>query len=193
MTHPTNRRREHYIWPSFVLWGLDRLLRLCRVVLFNHSYFGLKSGLGTFDATAEVAARGFVRLRVQRPSYLHWSAGQCALLTMPGVSLLPFESHPFTIANVDVPRSETARAGAVAEGASEKGSAKSEDAGGKELVFVIRARRGFTKRLMDVAQKGGPVKVFVDGPYGVPPSLRGFDTVVFIAGMATHMRCIARL
>ncbi|ETW78229.1 NADPH oxidase [Heterobasidion irregulare TC 32-1] len=99
---------------------------------------------------------------------------------MPGVSLLLFESHPFTIANADVPRMDTA--GAVAEGPPEKGSAKSEDARGKELVFVVRARQGLTKRLMDVAQKGGPVKVFVDGPYGVPPSLKGFDTVVFIAG-----------
>ena len=172
----------HYLWPSLFLWALDRFIRLCRVVVFNHSYFGLKSGLGTFNATAEVAAPGFVRLTFKRPKHLHWSAGQSAFLTMPGVSTLPFESHPFTIANADISREGT-------EEVNEKSLAQNEDphpSSGKDLVFLVNTREGFTKRLMDIARTGGSLKVFVDGPYGAPPRLEGFHTVVLIAG-ALHV------
>ncbi|THH14579.1 hypothetical protein EW146_g5768 [Bondarzewia mesenterica] len=166
--HAANNSRGSYLWPSLFLWGLDRFLRVVRVVVFNHSYFGLKSGLGTFNANAEVAAPGFVRLTFQRPKHLHWTAGQSAFLTMPGVSTLPFESHPFTIANADVSREK--------HGDAEKSS------GGKDIMFIVNTREGFTKRLMDIAKVGGSLKVFMDGPYGSPPRLRGFDTTVLIAG-----------
>ncbi|ETW78224.1 ferric reductase [Heterobasidion irregulare TC 32-1] len=158
--HAAEEEMGHYLWPSLFLWALDRFVRLCRVVVFNHSYFGLKSGLGTFNATAEVAAPGFVRLTFKRPKHLHWSAGQNAFLTMPGVSTLPFESHPFTIANADISRERTE----------------------EDLVFLVNTREGFTKRLMDIAKTRGSLKVFVDGPYGAPPRLEGFHTVVLIAG-----------
>lgn len=168
------------MWPSFLLWGLDRLIRTIRVVVFNHSYFGFKSGLGTFNAKAEVAAPGFVRLTLRRPNHFGWSAGQSAFITMPGASLLPFESHPFTISNADVNYAKSTPTSSVDE---KGGMAESVEGHGKDVVFLINARQGFTKRLLDLAEKGGSLKVFLDGPYGVPPRVDGHDTVVFIAGM----------
>lgn len=77
-------------------------------------------------------------------------------------TLGPVESHPFTIANL------------------QEGDEKA-----KELVWVIRARDGLTKRLKDHAMaKNGRVTapVFMDGPYGAPPDITAFSTCVFIAG-----------
>lgn len=164
-----------FIWPSFVLWGFDRVVRTIRVVIFNHSYFGFKSGLGTFNATAEIAAPGYVRLTIRRPKHIGWAAGQSACLTMPGVSVLPFENHPFTIANADV--------GHASKAPDEKGIAA--EGHGKDMVFLVNAQKGFTRRLLKIAEKGETLRIFVDAAYGSPPSIDGFDTVVFIAG-ETH-------
>ncbi len=54
-----------------------------------------------------------------------------------------------------------------------------EDVYWKELVFLINVQEGFTKRL---AACNGPIKVFIDGPYGPSPNLSKFDSVVFVAG-----------
>lgn len=84
----------------------------------------------------------------------------------------PLESHPFTIASIAEPIPEDS----VKEG--EKG-------GERELMWIVRTRDGFTRRLRDKAQdKDGVLKVpiFMDGPYGAPPDITGFTTCVFIAG-----------
>lgn len=173
-----------WIYPCFVIWGLDRLIRCIRLVVFNHSYFGFKSG-STMDATAELLSDDFVRLRFHRPSHFHWTPGQTAYLIMPSVSRLPFEAHPFTIASFnstlfDVPATPT----------SEKSTATcitDQNIGSgapfwKELVFFINVREGFTARLREAALKGDKVKVFVDGPYGPSPNLGSYDTSVLVAG-----------
>jgi ferric-chelate reductase len=83
-------------------------------------------------------------------------------LNLPKISAFPFESHPFTISTV----------------AGSKGE--------KELVFLIKARQGFTGRLRDAARDASgsrkTVNVILDGPYGSPPDLSPFSTVVLMAG-----------
>ncbi|KAH7902887.1 hypothetical protein BJ138DRAFT_1168764 [Hygrophoropsis aurantiaca] len=53
------------------------------------------------DAATELLADNVACLRLRRPPYFHWSVGQSAYLSMPSVSQLPFETHPFTIASID--------------------------------------------------------------------------------------------
>ncbi|KAA1473381.1 hypothetical protein DENSPDRAFT_802497 [Dentipellis sp. KUC8613] len=187
-----------YIWPALAIWGVDRVLRAVRVIVFNHSYFGFKSGVGTFNATLETIADGYIRMRFRRPKHLRWDAAQSVYLTMPGVSTLPWEAHPFTIANADIPtlkheieeeeersaEDEKVREGDVDEKEAGKVQAKAvgPSAVGKEMIFLINSQKGFTKRLVDIANKGGSLKIFIDGPYGHPPKLRGFDSVVFVSG-----------
>ncbi|KIJ60858.1 hypothetical protein HYDPIDRAFT_97841 [Hydnomerulius pinastri MD-312] len=176
----------YWIYPCFVIWGLDRVLRVVRLIVFNHSYFGFRSG-STMDATAELLSEDFVRLRFHRPSHFHWTPGQTAYLIMPSVSRLPFEAHPFTIASFD---SNLFSAVEEEKPAQEKSNRRSlaEHALGsstpfwKEVVFFINVREGFTARLKDAAVRGGKVKVFVDGPYGPSPDLGLYDTSVLIAG-----------
>jgi ferric-chelate reductase len=161
---------------SLAIWGFDRLIRFIRLVLFNHSYFGFKKGSGTMDATIKLLSPDLVCLRLRRPPHFHWSPGQTAYLIMPGVSTMPFEAHPFTIASIDTTCDEARNE------VTDKNSFVEIEPYWKELVFFINVHGGFTKKLGDVAQKGEKVKVFVDGPYGKSPDLTDYDTSVLIAG-----------
>lgn len=98
---------------------------------------------------------------------------------MPGVSTIPFEAHPFTIASVDTTHEET-RGDDISM--AEKEVLGESEPYWKELVFFINSHDGFTKKLRDAAEKGGKMKVFVDGPYGKSPDLTDYDTSVLIAG-----------
>ncbi|KAK0199621.1 ferric reductase NAD binding domain-containing protein [Desarmillaria ectypa] len=187
--HTKNFEFDSYIWPSFIIWGLDRAIRMLRVVIFNHSYFGFKTGHGTFDASVERLSEHFVRLTLKRPPHFHWRPGQTAYLITPGVSRLPFEAHPFTIASYDSSYDPTEKSADVEKGSSSalaKSSSNSFTPGGekywKELVFLVNVRKGFTHRLATIGTDKGTVKVFVDGPYGPSPDLSSFNTSVFVAG-----------
>ncbi|KIK92932.1 hypothetical protein PAXRUDRAFT_146211, partial [Paxillus rubicundulus Ve08.2h10] len=90
-----------WIWPSFVVWALDRCIRLVRLVVSNHLYFGFTRRSGSLHATTELLCEDFVRVRLRRPPHFHWSPGQSAYLIMPSVSTLPFEAHPFSISSID--------------------------------------------------------------------------------------------
>jgi ferric-chelate reductase len=131
------------------------------------------------DATVELLSPQFVRLRLRRPPHFHWSPGQVAYLIMPGVSTIPFEAHPFTIASVDTSRHDTP--GEVTT-TTEKETLGETEPYWKELVFFINVHSGFTKRLCNLAENGGKAKVFLDGPYGKSPHLTDYDTSVLIAG-----------
>ncbi|KAG2151649.1 ferric reductase NAD binding domain-containing protein [Suillus bovinus] len=176
--HAKGAYGSYWIWPSFVFWAFDRFIRAIRLVVFNHSYFGFKSGTGTMDAATELLSEGVIRLRLCRPPHFHWSPGQSAYLIMPSVSTLPFEAHPFTIASFDSSLLSTASAE----------DRPSRDVTGpsapfwKELVFLVNVRGGFTKKLKEIAARKETVKVFVDGPYGPSPDLSSYDTSVLVAG-----------
>ncbi|KAH7908727.1 ferric reductase NAD binding domain-containing protein [Hygrophoropsis aurantiaca] len=183
--HTKATHSSYWIWPSFIFWALDRFIRLCRLVVFNHSYFGFHSGSGTMDGMAELLSDNVVRLCLHRPPHFHWSPGQTSYLIMPSVSKFPFEAHPFTIASFE--SSLFPPIGVETEGKTIGGETDQTGSGTslsfwKELVFLINVKKGFTKRLQEVAAKHGRVKVFVDGPYGPAPNLNSFNTSVLIAG-----------
>jgi ferric-chelate reductase len=78
------------------------------------------------------------------------------------------EAHPFSIASLPLPKN------------NEDTQAKDEV---DELVFIVRARGGMTRRLQELALEGKPkVPVYLDGPYGNPPDLSPYVTSVLIAG-----------
>ena len=91
------------------------------------------------------------------------------------------EFHPFTIANVPI-------GGTFVESDVER-AIEDEDV---QMKFIIRARDGFTRRLfqfgwdtaVDVGRGKDPrdIVAYVDGPYGTPPDVGGYHSVVLIAG-----------
>ncbi|KAI0367300.1 iron reductase [Pilatotrama ljubarskyi] len=186
--HTSEVRASSYIWPCFLIWGLDRLLRLARLLVFNRLYFTAlfsrahRAQSGELDASVELLSPHCVRLHLKRPPHFRWSPGQTAFLTVPGVSGFPLEAHPFTIASVDA-RYDLQDLKTAGLPDAEKSSTREGAAPfWQELVFLINVREGFTRKLIEVAGRGERVKVLVDGPYGFSPNLDGDDTVVLVAG-----------
>ncbi|KZV61119.1 hypothetical protein PENSPDRAFT_619411 [Peniophora sp. CONT] len=187
--HSADHRLGQYVWPTWVLWGFDRIVRAGRIFAFNHGYL-MPGGGAACNATVERVADGYMRLRFHRPAHLHWSPGQSAHITMPAVSKFPFESHPFTIANADVPAppaptSEKMKTENSLESTSSSSSSTTtvspSENSDKELIFIIKKQEGFTRHLDQIAKEGGKLKILFDGPYGHPPHLAHYDTVVFLA------------
>lgn len=161
-----------------MFWGLDRVMRLARVVAGNYLYCGFGRRGKLQDATTELLSDDFVRVTVRRPPHFQWSAGQTAYLTMPSVSAFPLEAHPFSISSID---------SALFQRKARNGGA-GETAQWKELVFLINVRGGFTRRLKNVAAQNQTVKLFIDGPYGSAPDMATYDTAIFVAGAFLRAR-----
>lgn len=113
-------------------------------------------------ATAEIISPNMIRLTMERK--MTWRPGQSAFLTVPSVAHIPFEAHPFTMACI------------------------SENQDLNQLVFLVGARGGFTKRLRDYVRCNSHetgmafLPVYVDGPYGSPPDPNAFEHVLLISG-----------
>lgn len=146
-----------YIWVAIGFWAFDRVYRVIRLVFIN------SGNSAAIKAVIECVSNDAVRITLPN-RYINWSAGQHVFLTLPGVSALPLESHPFTIASIREPTPEGHK--------------------NQPLVFIIRAMNGFTRHLYDyaVSNPGKPAAVLVDGPYGRPPSVNTFSSVVLLAG-----------
>jgi FAD-binding domain len=149
------------------MWIVDRLLRAICIVVFNSGYFGTRGH--TCDASVEVLSPEVLRVTLRRPNHVYWKPGQYAYLRIPGLSTLG--GHPFSISTVDVPHFRQQQLSAVSLDHD-----RSQEY--KQLMFLVRVQ----KRLTQCVQRRDPIKILFDGPYGSPPLLIGFETVILIAG-----------
>lgn len=165
---------QQYIWPCFIIWGLDRFIRLARVAFFNFSQHfsssrtsispssssssltGENSSQIQTHASIKMLSTHCIQVTIPRPNHFHWSPGQTAILTIPSlyhIAGIPLEAHPFTIASFD--SSIYARDGVdvasstVDNSKKEKGLGESQDRDpfSHDVVFLINAHKGFTHRL----------------------------------------------
>ncbi|PVF96481.1 hypothetical protein CPB86DRAFT_507131 [Serendipita vermifera] len=147
-----------FIWLFCGFWVFDRVVRGLRLLIVN------RGQQESHEAIVETISRDSIKLVLPNRK-ITWKAGQHVFLILPGVSTVPFEAHPFTIANIP-----------------------DRDANGRskptDLVFYIRAMDGFTRKLHDYAalHHGEKVMALADGPYGRPPPVNTFSTVVLVAG-----------
>ncbi|KDQ51857.1 hypothetical protein JAAARDRAFT_198731 [Jaapia argillacea MUCL 33604] len=194
--HTKKFNYHSYIWPSFLIWGLDRFVRMLRMAFFALSSKFLLSSTSA-ESSVSLLSPHLIRLQIPRPSGFHWSPGQSAYLVLPGISTLPFEAHPFSIASTDdscyTPKVRSGSGGD--DNGDEKKVQNVDGLNGEfvgKLVFLINGRQGLTKRLLDVAREGGEVKVkvLVDGPYGNSPDLRDYETIVLVAGGSGVANCL---
>ncbi|KAF8068614.1 ferric reductase NAD binding domain-containing protein [Lyophyllum atratum] len=178
--HPELLRFFYRIWPSFLLWALDRFLRILRVLAFNPSPLKCQKTSELGLSSLDVLSPNFLRVTVPAPRHFHWLPeqstffifpGQSTFLIFPGISASPRESHPFTIMAID-------------DGESKLADGKPPADTGRSLVFLVRVRQGLTRRLLDSAStsQSSPLKVVLDGPYSSPPMLVGYGTAILIAG-----------
>ncbi|KAK1925280.1 FAD-binding domain-containing protein [Papiliotrema laurentii] len=154
-------RLGFWMWPCFVIWGLDRLIRGSRLLYHNPPPAFRWSKTKQDEPAGQCEIRLLsqdVMLVTARRKGLRWAAGQHFFLSSPGVSTLPTESHPFSIANVP----------------NEK----------DEAVFLIRVHSGFTRRLRD--RLSGDITtnipIYLEGPYGSSHSCASYSTVILVAG-----------
>ena len=168
------------IQPGIALWAGDRLLRILRIVFLNRLWItktipvDSKLAESSLEVTttppptqAHIHLLTPSTLLITLPATrLHWAAGQHLYVIMPTISRFPWEAHPFSAATAV------------------------QKTGANELVFVVRVRDGFTKRMRDAVESHQRataedtllVPAAVEGPYGVGRELGGYDTVLLIAG-----------
>jgi hypothetical protein len=154
-----------WVWIPIGLVAFDRLMRARRVVWGNWSFgrYGQNFRIGN-EATLTPLPGSITRISISDP-LIEWNPGQHVFLSCH--SVVPLQSHPFTIASLPSDR---------------------------KMEFLVRAERGGTKRFLDFASKhhnlpltvNQPARntrtVFIEGPYGKMRPLRQFDTLIFFAG-----------
>lgn len=151
------------VWMSVGFVAFDWSVRIiCGVIQNLHLL--RKPGVKApgYATTLEALPGDIVRLIVEDVDF-NWKAGQHAYISIP--RLRPFELHPFTIANV--PHSDFT---------SESGH---------RLTMLIKAHSGFSKSLHKAALGGTDTgcvyRSFLSGPWGMPPDVLHYETVVMIA------------
>lgn len=158
-----------YIWLCVALFFFDRVLRAIRAVYANLSIFhpkqraaGEMAGFGACKAEFTPLAHNTTRIVIHNPP-ISWKPGQHVFLSCH--SIVPLQSHPFTIASIP------------ADGRME---------------FLVKAETGGTKRFFNHAERNNGLPqpserfcmrtVAIEGPYGNIRPLRQFDSVVLLAG-----------
>ncbi|KAL5317379.1 hypothetical protein ACEPPN_014474 [Leptodophora sp. 'Broadleaf-Isolate-01'] len=154
---------QKWLWIPLAFWAFDRLARAGYLIYTNLAVFHQNSsGFLSCKATFEPLDDSHTRVTINNPP-VKWEAGQHLFLACHVVA--PLSSHPFTISSIP--------------------------SDGK-IEFVVRAKKGATKRFFKYAEKSYPGgqtstrnpgrSVLIDGPYSRIRPLRQFDSVVFIAG-----------
>lgn len=152
-----------------ILWALERLFRVVRIVYRNFGHGGTRAVVQVLPGEALRVTLDLARPWTFRP-------GQHVYLYMPSVGM--WTSHPFTVA-----WSEEQEIEMVSHGSNRK---EILEASKTNLSLVIRRRTGFTDRLYGKAAKAKDgtidVRAFVEGPYGGVGLLHSYGTVLLFAG-----------
>ncbi|KAK1141792.1 ferric-chelate reductase Frp1 [Aspergillus melleus] len=159
-----------WVWIPIGLLVFDRVVRYVWATYANLSIFHRSKkenghALWANRATFTPLPGNVTRITIENPG-IRWKPGQHVFLTCH--SVVPLQSHPFTIASIP------------------------ED---NKMEFLVRAEKGGTRRFFRYASKhhqilgstdskpeNRPRAVFLDGPYGSIRPLRQFDSVVLLAG-----------
>jgi len=151
------------IWLAIGFVAFDRGGRLVWIIGRNlhlfvrtRKLFGDgRHGLG-YMAHVTCLPGGFLGVTIKDVDF-SWTSGQHIYISIPSIGFVEF--HPFTIAN------------------------EPNDTGTRSINLYIKAHSGFTRRLERKAQgsaAGKLLRIFISGPWGVPPSVEAFETVILI-------------
>ncbi|KAI1847989.1 hypothetical protein JX266_006102 [Neoarthrinium moseri] len=162
-----------YLWATVAIWLASWFARL---FWFNQSLHVRGEWFKTLPATLTVLPGDLVRIEVERPRDMHFQPAQHCFLRIPTISWS--DNHPFTIASAacsDAPRR-----------------------GSDRMLFLVKARDGFTRKLRDhgAVDKSVDVSVCLEGPYGGlarPLLAKRYDKVLLIAGGSGISACLSWL
>ena len=154
------------VWLAIGFVVLDHAGRYCCTVYYNLHL--LKSNQNRFTlgyaAYLQIVTHSSVRVSIKDVRF-RWTPGQHVYISIPSLGF--FQSHPFTIGNL--PEAVHGNASVVS----------------RSLELYIQAQSGFTRKLLRKAKQDcvvdEPLRAFISGPLGIPPSLETYETIVFIA------------
>ncbi|KAK3697298.1 ferric-chelate reductase Frp1 [Vermiconidia calcicola] len=157
---PTYTRYHIYMAIGFV--AFDWSVRIIWMVLRNtHVLDRIRARAPGYATHLETLPGDRVRITIDDPAF-RWKPGQHVYLSLPRLG--PFEMHPFTIANT----CEESRDGRIVP-----------------LTMIVRAHSGFSRRLFKAAMssknENQTYQAFLSGPWGMPPDLSHYESVVLIA------------
>lgn len=135
------------VWLSIAFIAIDRGSRTLLLILRNTHLRRSNDGsrplyVFGYCANLKATADGYILMTVRNVGF-SWKAGQHIFISIPLCGIL--QSHPFTISNLP---NES-----------------------REVKFVVKARSGFTQKLLRYANvhHGRDVRAFVTPAYGSPP------------------------
>ncbi|KAL2020514.1 hypothetical protein VTK56DRAFT_8314 [Thermocarpiscus australiensis] len=173
-----------FAWVCIGIWCADRVSRILRILFINYKSF---IGKGSPALASFSEETGMIRLQVY-PSITSvlQAPGSYYYLSFPGWRF--WEAHPFSLAGWSAQEIETP----TPFHTEEKGGAAvarrtvcAPEPDKPYLTFLIRPRNGMTGRLRDTLQRQGGqrrLQVLLEGPYGTPAQLAGFNDILFLAG-----------
>lgn len=172
-----------YLWPVVIVWLLDRIARLIKLLLCN--LYLQKNGAQMLSSKGTVfydKTTNLIRLQVTLgAAKLLPKAGQFYYIYQP-LAWRGYESHPFTAASWA--RAPSDQKDFLHEDIHSSASRVAQH----ELVFWIRPFSGWTRRLKAECLRSENLKVestfLIEGPYGKAVSLHAYENVVLIAGGA---------
>ncbi|KAI7221035.1 hypothetical protein KC333_g1982 [Hortaea werneckii] len=153
---------QSYVYLSIAFVALDWGVRIAWSLIRNlHLLASSKSRVLGYQALLKPLAGDVVRLTIKNVDFT-WKPGQHVYLSIP--RLRPFEIHPFTIASISEQR---------------------RDAVSSTLTLIIKAHKSFSRSLHKAAigsvTGGRTYRAFLNGPWGTPPDLSHYETVMLLA------------
>jgi predicted ferric reductase len=172
--------QRHLLLAAIIIWAASRLLRLSTLLYRS-------TGQKHCTATLEARPGDIVRITITPSRPWTYQPGQYLYLTVPSIGL--WTAHPFSIAWSDTPEPILTRQRSI-DFQNSHDAEKAAIGAPQTFSLLVRARDGFTKRLLAHTLKHTPahlghrvpVKVLVEGPYGLSRSLDSYGTVLLIAG-----------
>ncbi|RMY63666.1 hypothetical protein D0863_10373 [Hortaea werneckii] len=151
-----------YLYLSIAFVALDWGVRFASSLVRNmHLLARSKPRMMGYQALLKPLAGDVVRVTIKNVDFV-WKPGQHVYLSIP--RLRPLEVHPFTIASV---------------------SDQPHNAASSTLTLIIKAHKGFSRTLHKAAigsvTREGTYRAFLNGPWGAPPDLLHYETVVLLA------------
>jgi len=187
-------RYDAYLWPIVIVWVLDRVLRLLRLISCN---IRVRRGKQVIHRTHTIASYSIesdvVRLDVKTDSFLvQPAAGQFYYLYQPS-TWQGYENHPFTLGAWSLESSTSDEAGSslmqhtdASHEFDHSASDLKHSSSAQTLTFWIRPYDGWTKRLRDECLKSSTrtsaPTILLEGPYGHHCPMSSYDSVLLIAG-----------
>lgn len=158
----------------FIIWMLERTVRMLRLAYYNWSSRGWSS-----EALVEPLPCNATRVTIALPRYVDVKPGTHAYIRISGLSV--WENHPFSIAWVE----HKPIRGSLPITEKQELVRTSAANMRTKVSFIIGAQTGFTKKLHDKAQLVGrpsTMGAYFEGPYAGHHSLNSYGHAVLIAG-----------